>query len=69
MAEEEVGCVFCCSRQEVVTCEELEAALATLKETSGEAKVRSLISVLDEDHDGNINLREVAEVSIYCGYP
>lgn len=50
-------------RQDVITCAELEASLARLKETSGEAKVRSLVSVLDADHDGNINIREVAEVS------
>lgn len=50
-------------RQDVITCAELETALARLKETSGEAKVRSLVSVLDADHDGNINIREVAEVS------
>ena len=50
-------------RQDLISCEELEAALTRLKETSGEAKVRSLVSVLDADHDGNINIREVAEVS------
>jgi hypothetical protein len=49
-------------RQDLISCEELEAALTRLKETSGEAKVRSLVSVLDADHDGNINIREVAEV-------
>ena len=37
--------------------------MTRLKETSGEAKVRSLVAVLDEDHDGNINIKEVAEVS------
>ena len=37
--------------------------MVRLKETSGEAKVRSLVSVLDQDHDGNINIKEVAEVS------
>ena len=52
-----------CHRQDLISCEELEAALTRLKETSGEAKVRSLVSVLDADHDGNINIREVAEVS------
>jgi LETM1 and EF-hand domain-containing protein 1 len=49
-------------KQDLISCEELEAALTRLKETSGEAKVRSLVSVLDADHDGNINIREVAEV-------
>ena len=52
-------------RRDIITCTELEAALHVLKETSGEAKVRSLISVLDEDHDGNINLQEVAAVRPY----
>ena len=47
----------------MISCSELEEALARLKETSGEAKVRSLVSVLDEDHDGNINIQEVAQVS------
>ena len=56
-----VGC-----REEVIPCEELEQALTRLKETSGEAKVRSLVSVLDPDHDGNINIREIAEVSGEC---
>ena len=55
-------------RQDVVSCEELEEALARLKETSGEAKVRSIVSVLDEDHDGNINIKEIAEVSHFVGY-
>ncbi|CAI8058225.1 Mitochondrial proton/calcium exchanger protein [Geodia barretti] len=48
--------------EQVIPCEELEQALTRLKETSGEAKVRSLVSVLDPDHDGNINIREIAEV-------
>ena len=55
-------CLNC--REQVIPCEELEQALTRLKETSGEAKVRSLVSVLDPDHDGNINIREIAEVSI-----
>ena len=57
-----------CYRQELISCAELEAVLAQLKETSGEAKVRSLVSVLDEDHDGNINIREVAQVRVYMPY-
>ena len=54
-------------RQDVISCVELEEALARLKETSGEAKVRSLVSVLDQDHDGNIDLQEIAEV-IYTSH-
>lgn len=50
----------------MISCEELEEALARLKETSGEAKVRSLVSVLDPDHDGNINIQEIAEVRKEC---
>ena len=49
-------------RGEVITLEQLEAAICALKGTSGEAKYRSLFSVLDEDHDGNIALEEMAEV-------
>ena len=37
-----------------------------LKQTSGEAKVRSLVSRLDPDHDGNINLQEVAVVMTFA---
>lgn len=48
----------------MISCSELEEVLTRLKETSGEAKVRSLVSVLDEDHDGNINIQEVAQVSL-----
>ena len=33
-----------------------------LKDVSGEAKIQSLVRVLDEDHDGNINLEELGEV-------
>lgn len=43
--------------------EQLEKALMALRGTSVEAKYRSLFSVLDEDHDGNIKLEEVAEVT------
>ena len=49
-------------RGELITLEQLEAAICALKGTSGEAKYRSLFSVLDEDHDGNIALEEMAEV-------
>lgn len=47
----------------MITTKELEEALATLKEISGEAKVQHLVRVLDEDHDGNIKLEELGEVS------
>ena len=49
-------------RSDVITTAELEAALAVLKDISGEAKVQHLVRVLDEDHDGNINLEELGEV-------
>ena len=48
--------------------EQLEKALMALRGTSVEAKYRSLFSVLDEDHDGNIKLEEVAEVTIIYTY-
>ena len=64
------GLAILLSRGEVITLEQLEAAICALKGTSGEAKYRSLFSVLDEDHDGNIALEEMAEVLImyqlYC---
>ena len=47
----------------MITTEQLEEALSTLKKVSGEAKVQHLVRVLDEDHDGNINLEELGEVS------
>ena len=53
-------------RCDEITCTELEAALVALKQTSGEAKVRSLVSQLDPDHDGNINLQEVAVVMTFA---
>ena len=40
----------------------MEAALAALKDIGGEAKIQHLVRVLDEDHDGNINLEELGEV-------
>ena len=43
--------------------EQLDKALLALRGTSLKAKQRSLFSVLDEDHDGNIKLDEIAEVS------
>ena len=46
---------------EVFTTQQLEAAVEALKGTSCDAKTRSLIAVLDEDHDGNVNLEELAE--------
>ncbi len=49
-------------RDDVITTKQLEAALEALKGTSGDAKVKSLVAVLDEDHDGNISLNELAEV-------
>ena len=55
-----MSCIDC--RSDVITTEELEEALAILKEVSGEAKIHHLVRVLDEDHDGNINLEELAEV-------
>ena len=36
--------------------------MEALKGTSCDAKTRSLIAVLDEDHNGNVNLEELAEV-------
>ena len=48
---------------DVITCKQLEAAIEALRGTSGDAKVRSLVAVLDEDHDGNISLGEIAEVT------
>ena len=49
----------------MITTQQLEEALVALRGTSGEAKIRSLVAVLDEDHDGNINLEEVAEVCVH----
>ena len=46
-----------------ITVEQLDKALLALRGTSLKAKQRSLFSVLDEDHDGNIKLDEIAEVS------
>ena len=48
----------------MITTQQLEEALVALRGTSSEAKIRSLVAVLDEDHDGNINLEEVAEVRL-----
>ncbi|XP_019852441.1 PREDICTED: LETM1 and EF-hand domain-containing protein 1, mitochondrial-like [Amphimedon queenslandica] len=45
-----------------ITVEQLDKALLALRGTSLKAKQRSLFSVLDEDHDGNIKLDEIAEV-------
>ena len=50
-------------RSDVITTEELEQALITLKGSSEESKIKHLVRVLDEDHDGNINLEELGEVS------
>ena len=47
-----------------ITVQQLEEALLALRGTSGEAKFRSLFSVLDEDHDGNIAIDEMAEVRL-----
>lgn len=49
-------------RSDVISTVKLEEALQALKGLSGEAKTRSIVAVLDEDHDGNINLDEIAEV-------
>ena len=49
-------------RSDVISTAKLEEALATLKGLSGEAKTQRIVGVLDEDHDGNINLDEIAEV-------
>ena len=46
----------------MITTQQLEAAVEALKGTICDAKTRSLIAVLDEDHDGNVNLEELAEV-------
>ena len=52
----------------MITTQQLEAAVEALKGTSCDAKTRSLIAVLDEDHDGNVNLEELAEVGgASCG--
>lgn len=48
----------------MISTAKLEEALEALKGLSGEAKTRSIVQVLDEDHDGNINLDEIAEVSL-----
>ena len=63
-------CLYWCHstfvfRGETITVQQLQEALGALKGTSGDAKFRSLISVLDEDHDGNMNLDEIAEVCPY----
>jgi Ca2+-binding EF-hand superfamily protein len=52
------------NRDDVVSTAKLVEALEVLKGTSGEAKTRSIVAVLDEDHDGSINLEEIAAV---CG--
>lgn len=54
--------MYIMSRGTTITVQQLQDALRALKGTSGDAKFRSLISVLDEDHDGNMNLDEIAEV-------
>lgn len=51
-------------KDDVISTAKLEEALAALKGLSGEAKTRSIVAVLDEDHDGNINLEEIAEVRL-----
>ena len=56
-------------RGTTITVQQLQEALRALKGTSGDAKFRSLISVLDEDHDGNMNLDEIAEVSFFLSLP
>ena len=52
----------------MITTAELEAALSTLKDISGESKIQHLVRVLDEDHDGNINVEELGEVSERTDY-
>ena len=49
-------------RSDMITCAQLEEALAALKEVSGAAKVKRIVAVLDTDRDGNIDLAEIAEV-------
>lgn len=51
-------------RSDMITCAQLEEALAALKEVSGEAKVKRIVAVLDADRDGNIDLTEIAEVCV-----
>lgn len=55
-------------RSDMITCAQLEEALTALKEVSGESKVKRIVEVLDEDHDGNINLKDIAEVSAVDKY-
>ncbi len=50
------------TRSDVISCSQLEEALAALKEISGEAKVKRIVAVLDTDSDGAIHLSEIAEV-------
>ncbi len=52
-----------CSRSDVIPTAKLEEALKVLKGLSGEAKSRNIVAILDKDHDGNINIDEIAEVS------
>ena len=40
-------------------------ALTALEGTAQESKVRRILSVLDEDHDGVISLEELTEVRMY----
>ncbi|XP_064382763.1 mitochondrial proton/calcium exchanger protein-like [Halichondria panicea] len=49
-------------RSDVISCSQLEDALAALKEISGDAKVKRIVAVLDTDSDGAIHLSEIAEV-------
>ena len=56
-------------RSDVISCSQLEDALAALKEISGDAKVKRIVAVLDTDSDGAIHLSEIAEVGTSISSP
>ena len=59
-------CYYC--RSDVISTAKLEESLKALKDLSGEVKTRSILSVLVKDHDGNINLDEIAEVMLLAAF-
>ena len=56
--------MFCSCREETVSREELAKALKTFQVAPQEAMIARILSVLDEDFDGNISMDELTEVCV-----
>ena len=57
--------LYLCRGDVTVATSDLCRALTALEGTAQESKVRRILSVLDEDHDGVISLEELTEVRTY----